>query len=211
MPVRCSKCGEELLGSVNRCWKCGTLFHLRTEKSGLPPVRMTPVETVIAAELADTEAPVLAEVLNQDLGIESPPPGENENTSVRRGSPFADSFTPTKLAASGDRTSREHVELKGQLDARKHMLLLLASVSSLLLGSFSVVLLFVSAVATFFISTIGLGLGLTGLRGNRRGPAIAGIVLCCLALGLAGFVATLYVFELMFDYNPLDFTQTDID
>src|SRR5687767_8610293 len=23
MSVKCSKCGEELLGAVNRCWKCG--------------------------------------------------------------------------------------------------------------------------------------------------------------------------------------------
>src|SRR4051795_11818810 len=39
MAVRCSKCGEELLGAVNRCWKCGQTFALHPEMDGTPPVR----------------------------------------------------------------------------------------------------------------------------------------------------------------------------
>jgi hypothetical protein len=40
MAVHCAKCGEELLGAVNRCWKCGQIFVRRPEMDGLPPVRM---------------------------------------------------------------------------------------------------------------------------------------------------------------------------
>src|SRR6267142_2000341 len=47
MAVRCSKCGEELLGAVNRCWKCGQMFALRPEIDGRPPVRS---EMPLAAE-----------------------------------------------------------------------------------------------------------------------------------------------------------------
>src|SRR5437764_4561953 len=42
MTVRCSKCGEELLGAVNRCWKCGQTFALRPEIDGRPPVMAEP-------------------------------------------------------------------------------------------------------------------------------------------------------------------------
>jgi hypothetical protein len=44
MAVRCSKCGEELLGPVNRCWKCGQQFTAQSDAGGLPPVRYAPVE-----------------------------------------------------------------------------------------------------------------------------------------------------------------------
>lgn len=39
MPVHCSKCGELLLGAVNRCWKCGQTLALHPEADGRPPVR----------------------------------------------------------------------------------------------------------------------------------------------------------------------------
>ena len=39
MAVFCSKCGEELLGAVNRCWRCGHVFDAVPEEGGLPPVR----------------------------------------------------------------------------------------------------------------------------------------------------------------------------
>lgn len=39
MSVRCSKCGEELLGAVNRCWKCGQALALHPETDGRPPIR----------------------------------------------------------------------------------------------------------------------------------------------------------------------------
>ena len=43
MPVRCSKCGEELMGSVNRCWRCGLMFGHTTDEDARPPVRRAPV------------------------------------------------------------------------------------------------------------------------------------------------------------------------
>src|SRR5688500_11619258 len=40
MAVHCAKCGEELLGAVNRCWTCGQIFVRRPEMDGLPPRSM---------------------------------------------------------------------------------------------------------------------------------------------------------------------------
>jgi len=40
MAVKCTKCDEELLGAVNRCWKCGQTFAAHPEADGQPPVRV---------------------------------------------------------------------------------------------------------------------------------------------------------------------------
>ncbi|MFT5526168.1 MAG: hypothetical protein ACI9HK_004141 [Pirellulaceae bacterium] len=39
MAVSCAICGEELLGSVNRCWKCGNFVTSRPGDLAVPPVR----------------------------------------------------------------------------------------------------------------------------------------------------------------------------
>jgi hypothetical protein len=31
MTVRCSQCGEQLMGAVNRCWRCGQAFSTRDQ------------------------------------------------------------------------------------------------------------------------------------------------------------------------------------
>jgi hypothetical protein len=39
MAASCGKCGEELLGAVNRCWRCGHVFDGLPGEDGQPPVR----------------------------------------------------------------------------------------------------------------------------------------------------------------------------
>src|SRR5436190_1837659 len=66
MTVRCSKCGEELLGAVNRCWKCGQTFALRPEIDGRPPIRpelppigAEPLEAIVLDETNVATAPAV--------------------------------------------------------------------------------------------------------------------------------------------------------
>lgn len=51
MTIRCAHCGEELLGAVNRCWRCGKPHVLHSGVDGLPPVRIDPSSFALAAEL----------------------------------------------------------------------------------------------------------------------------------------------------------------
>ena len=73
MAVRCAKCGEELLGAVNRCWKCGTMFAARPELDGRPPVRveMPPAEAMLNAEPLDAAISFGDPVWPGTLGLES--------------------------------------------------------------------------------------------------------------------------------------------
>ena len=68
MTIRCAHCGEELLGAVNRCWRCGTPHVLRSGADSLPPVRIDPSSLALAAELL-TEDP--AELSTASLSTES--------------------------------------------------------------------------------------------------------------------------------------------
>src|SRR5262249_43278334 len=50
--VKCSKCGEELLGAVNRCWRCGQTFAATADNSVVQPVSNQPIDTVVVDQLA---------------------------------------------------------------------------------------------------------------------------------------------------------------
>ena len=82
MSVVCSNCGEELIGAVNRCWKCGTPF-IRSEtvrghdhqgvgshqsvQLQIPPIRRAPVLAIyLSADLADDEEPIAAIIEDED-------------------------------------------------------------------------------------------------------------------------------------------------
>lgn len=76
MSVICSNCGEELMGAVNRCWKCGTPFirseTVRTSTSSgasstqtvqvqIPPIRRAPVLAIyLAPDDVDDDEPITA-------------------------------------------------------------------------------------------------------------------------------------------------------
>jgi hypothetical protein len=45
MAVHCTKCGEELLGTVNRCWKCGQTFDVRAQVTDEQPIEATAVDS----------------------------------------------------------------------------------------------------------------------------------------------------------------------
>lgn len=62
MAINCHKCGEELIGAVNRCWKCGSKYE-KIERSNRPPICRPPV---LAAYLqADVDA--ITSVIDADI------------------------------------------------------------------------------------------------------------------------------------------------
>ena len=80
MAVTCSKCGEELLGAVNRCWRCGAKFMPHHGDTGVPPVRQSPPGDLNLAQPAaeppslEDDIPV-AEAATPDVADASIEPG----------------------------------------------------------------------------------------------------------------------------------------
>lgn len=67
-----------------------------------------------------------------------------------------------------------------------------------------------SLIACFYTSgavvtaVIGLLMGIWGLYSTRRGPAIIGILLCCVAMAIGGFNGVVWMYEAQYGYKPWD-------
>lgn len=160
MAIQCSKCGEELLGAVNRCWRCGQTYVANVSNNnasdsnspGNPP--LTDASAVATASGAEQSPPAI---------VIQNPWSESANKAGRR------------------QTTAELIE------ARKagHMAMG-GTVTSLLLGVLATILAFFWPPAAI-IAVVGIGMGIWGLSSPRRNLALLGMLLCCLAIGIGTF------------------------
>jgi hypothetical protein len=220
MAVHCAHCGEELLGAVNRCWRCGTMIESHGGQQDLPPVRQTPVPPIEAGEgeaaspaasrgesapadvrLAEDHG-VAAEVYEAALAddVLAEPSDDTPRQPRRRGSPFAASYAPASAPPAvteepaSKRTSPTPAYPKNPAAAG-------GAVAALVLGLLSVACSFFTIGALFF-ALAGLPVGIWGLYSNRRGQAIAGVLLCCIALAISGFHAAALIYEVRYGFTP---------
>jgi hypothetical protein len=201
MSVRCAKCGEELLGAVNRCWKCGQIFARRPEIDGLPPVRMErpaaasePIEAIVLDDAVDgasgaaAAAPV-AVAASPATGFPLPPP------------PVAPvvQYIPKPIAPPP--TTSEMIE------ARRYSLMAMGgTVGALVLGIFAV------CISPFwfggaFVGLLGMALGIWGLYSPRRGWALAGVLLCCLGIALGAYRGARDIYIIIQKNQPVEIDE----
>lgn len=212
MAVKCSNCGEELLGAVNRCWKCGSAFVAPPMSANVPPVRRAPIMVLYPpSESAGAETEI---VLAQD-GVEvvsattaeggaSKPPLPGALPARRRGSPFADDHTaklranrpPAALARPPTRRSQ------AQVDYARNSAATGGAIAALLLGIFGMCGSYYVPAGALVTAVLGIGMGLWGLYSDRRGLAIAGLLLCCLTLAMAGFFGAIELYVFINGRNP---------
>jgi len=218
MTVRCASCGEELLGAVNRCWRCGTKIDSRHGEHEMPPVRRAPVTQVVDPEVvADgepSEIPAVAAV-PREAGAEisehvydatlsddtlNEPRAADVQPRRRIGSPFAASHTPLATnarftpAAAPDHSPRKP-QYPGKAAAAG------GAVAALVLGLLSLAASFFT-VGALFLALVGLPMGVWGVSSSRRGQAIVGLLLCCVALAISGFGAAALLYELRYGISP---------
>lgn len=132
MAVRCAKCNEELMGAVNRCWRCGTEFALLPTSLALPPIRRPPVdlaawnralqgsveqpaasngnltESGAATEMPAAEESATAVEVAPATDLREPVPNEVAaffgSQPIRVGSPFAEEPAMQRLSNASART-----------------------------------------------------------------------------------------------------------
>ena len=196
MSVRCAKCGEELLGAVNRCWKCGQIFARHPEIDGLPPVRMErppaagePLEAIVLddeAEAGNAAAGAAPVALAAPPATSFPPP------------PVAPvvQYIPRPIAPPP--TTGEIIEAR-----RSSLTAMGGTVGAIVLGIFAV------CISPFWfpgalIGLLGLALGIWGLYSPRRGWALAGVLLCCLGIGLGAFRGASDIYILIQKNQPVE-------
>lgn len=165
MGVRCTKCGEELLGAVNRCWRCGQKVAAHADAAAPPTVR----PEILAVS---TDEPLDAVVLEDGAAATT--------TAIASGPPVK---PPRPLSTA------ERIDAK-----RKSLMAMGGTVGSLVLGSFALALAAFRFEAAL-IALMGLVMGIWGLYSPRRRLALFAMLLCWLGIGVGTYtgVRQLYI------------------
>ena len=185
MPVQCANCGEELLGSVNRCWRCGQTFVAQKGRAEMPPIRRAPVAP-------DAGAPAVAEVIGRG-------PARTQKR-IRRGSPFASSATRSQDGSLEPGTASRPFVVRppGSFAAT------VGAALSCVLGVISLLVGTGFPAGGMLTAAAGVGMGCWGLTSERRGLATLGLVLCCLALTVAGFHLLIELYTFVYGVGPFE-------
>jgi hypothetical protein len=199
MAVRCSKCGEELLGAVNRCWKCGQAFAARPELDGSPPVRQgarlsaaeEPLEAVVLDDADEAARALVAGPKGSGVFFGQRPTTIEAAVPKKTPDPVGGAAQPQMplagLATAVRQAQPAAVSTADRIDAQRQGLMAMGgTVGSLVLACFAL------AIAPFrfeaaLIALIGLAMGIWGLYSPRRRLAFAAMMLCCLAIGLGAY------------------------
>ena len=176
MSIRCAQCGEELLGAVNRCWRCGQAIEVPAD-GGVPPIVRAPVPVRGPPSAAPLEAQL----------VDGPPSAAA--SSVRGGSPFA-------------RTQVGTWQHWRRTVAKEWTAATLSAWAAVIIAVYGWVLLPFSSVIAFTLAIVSLALGIFGLWGRHRPAAVVALLLCCPLLALAAYRTFVDIFTWSYGYHP---------
>ena len=182
MAVYCANCGEELIGSVNRCWKCGQTV-LSTPAGGMPPVRTAaakPASDVGATEAAVPETGVPASGVVVANLVDDQEAGATETPVVQRSSILSGIVA----------------RIRGTPPA--HWL----AVGSVLLGAITIVLGIFTGWAVI-LAAAGLGCGVAEIGSRKKSLAIVGMLICLLGLTVSSIRLTYDLFSFIRGETPV--------
>jgi hypothetical protein len=120
------------------------------------------------------------------------------------GSPFAEAPGPEGGAATGSVAPRgEHFGRALVLPAYpRHSAAAGGAIASVVLGLLSGFWAAITPSGAIVTSLLGLAMGAWGLLGRRRRTALAGLLLCCIALGVSSYLAAISLREAIRGANP---------
>lgn len=203
MTVRCAHCGEELLGAVNRCWKCGKQFAAQPTVDGLPPVRVEAPSSVGVATAAASE-PLEARVLDDSMSaalaettvLERPSAAPSDSEAQPQPRPPPPKFPPPPNPLDTPPPQPVSIpSMRRHVPPRPNIAAIGGAYAALAIGIFALALSPFRWEAAI-VGLVGLVMGLWGLYSPRRGWALLGMLLCALAIGWGTFtgVNELYVY-----------------
>jgi hypothetical protein len=187
MSVRCAKCGEELLGAVNRCWRCGQTLKSHVGPADLPPVRRPPIASLRdeAASLASPAARELALERQDSQSAVSTPAVEvqvvPQNVLVRRGSPFA----PVASLAETPAVRTSYVAYPAERVAAQATATRVSGLVAGVLAACAIFMAFVFPLGAIAVALAALAFAIWSIYSPNRRLGIASLVFCCIALAIA--------------------------
>ena len=213
----CPRCAEPLMGAVNRCWKCGLDLRAATQPH-TPPTSMNQAEPLIVAELAPEKTEAETDQAATSTATEplptqatgpayAPEPGQivgytPEGLTIRKGSPFAAGallLPPQQAPKYGAAARKKKPPGLQQAYASAG-----GAIAAMVLGTFGLIIApfrFEGAI----VGALGLIMGIWGLYSPRRGWALFGLILCCLAIGLGMYTGALWLFRTINNATPWEY------
>lgn len=215
MKIICAKCGEELLGAVNRCWKCGTEFDLPSGDEDGPPVRRAPIADLHPAPSDNANLPVMAELADSEVSSTSSATPLPRNETGSHTLPASAATQPAHEPALSTLDTAAGAERKGAEQTKPPAMLpsprfRISHRYGGWLGGLALVIGLSSAAFSYHSfwalagSFLGLALGIWALAGQRRGAAMLGIIFCCIALTVSGYRIVLVAYESVMGYSPFE-------
>lgn len=176
--VRCSRCGEAIIGCVNRCWRCGQTLPAISICWPFPPVRRSEMDSsqaLLADVIEFSDAPLM----------------------TRAGMPLA------RCPSSG-RLSGLFADVGARVVGSSASRALAAACASNVLGLLSILVSLEFPRIAAAIAGLGIAAGCIGLRARRPETAISGLALSCAALLLSGIFLTVAAYVHLNGMNPWD-------
>ena len=201
--VQCARCGEELLGTVNRCWRCGTDFVSPVDSAELPPVRRSPLaaSAVPSANTGDEASSADPSTSSQDgEGAES---AFGTTAPVQVGSPFRQGSLRRSLDGSPRPSGTVAAQLAFPVQKTRYPRNLAAQGGAVASSSLGVISLIGVALAVWgawsplgpiVTSVLGILLGSWGAFSQLRRAATVGLVIGCFTLAVSGFLGAVEVY-----------------
>lgn len=197
MPVVCAKCGEELLGSVNRCWKCGQLAISTPDSAGAPPVRRSPVVLKAAEDAESTSDEVFIASLGQERDAAIGSVDNSETGGAETDAEAVDDSSESPETESSPSNEETEENSRTDVDAtrpfanpsfvqslREFGLKNWLSVAAVILGLLAMGLGWLTPWMVL-VAGCGLGCGIVGLTSNRKTLAFVGLLLCLMGVTIS--------------------------
>jgi len=218
MSRSCSNCGEELLGAVNQCWRCGLEVLTRGGSPQEPldpqspqPAGSEPIEAESAEEGSPLEAEIVAEVasdgVTSDGVVEASADPESADPELASERPLVDHSVESEGLA--DRSQSASVAALTKYP--NYMAAGGGAISSVLLAVIACFSAYWLPEGGVVIALLGIGMGAWGLYSSFRNWAVVGVSVCVVALVLSGVGLTVKVHKAIYGYGPFESAPAEMD
>jgi len=214
MKSTCANCGEELLGAVNTCWRCGaSVFSIETAEASATVPPSTDAE-IVEAELAPSSG-------DESPGDESP---DRDGMKIACDAPNRQPVQEAAAAVDALAADAAQQQFRvanvgtqaGQAAVAAPHVRSMAppthyaryaaatggAVGALVLAAMSLVFAYFT-IGAMFTALLGIGMGAWGIQSNHRKMAITAMALCCLAVVLSAGFGAVNLYTEINGHSPL--------
>ena len=206
MATICSKCGEQLLGSVNRCWKCGTEYQA-TPESDIPPICRGPVlreYLSLGNELTADEMSVV--IVAEEVEASDP----TQDSLVSEGSSSDDDSGESKVDSSATEPVEQDSLNTPKTPISQPFAAEPQSIQTKLSNTYSWIigLSLVAGISSIFtvyaipLSVVALGIAVWKLNDHKGWLTWVCLLLAIFAFAISSIRLAIFIYTMVFQVTP---------